>query len=189
MCVFVADLNEYIDTLEQSLEKKKAELSSMNEEIEELNSTVSACMCVCVCVCARVCVRACGKVILLSHLQVEALKADTEEKEGMVLVEGGAMERIRRASELALTEMKLMGAQVVEEQKRRKEAERLVQHSVSEMQAARRQSAIMKGSTVDQKQLSEALAEIETLNNQLAELQSKHKEEVRGVGVVWCHWR
>lgn len=118
-------------------------------------------------------------------MQVEALKADAVEKEGMVLVEGGAMERIRRASELALTEMKLMGAQVVEEQKRRKEAERLVQHSVSEMQAARRQSAIMKGSTVDQKQLSDALTEIESLSNQLAELKSKHKEEVR-VGQGWC---
>lgn len=109
---------------------------------------------------------------------MEGLREDAFEKEGMVLVEGGAMERIRRASELALTEMQLMGAQVVEEQKRRKEAERLVQHSVSEMQAARRQSAIMKGNTADQKQLSEALAEIERLSNQLAELKSKHKEEV-----------
>lgn len=114
-------------------------------------------------------------------VQVEALRADAVEKEGMVLVEEDAMERIRRASELALTEMKMMGTQLEEEQKRRKEAERLMQHSVGEMQAARRQSAIMMSSAVDQKQLSEAMAEIEALNSQLAVLKSKHREEV-GVG-------
>ena len=57
MCVGVfADLNEYVDSLEQSLEKQRAELSSKNEEIEELNSMVRACISVCVHVCVCVCV-------------------------------------------------------------------------------------------------------------------------------------
>ena len=99
----------------------------------------------------------------------------------MVMIEADAMDRIRKASELALEEMKAMSTQLEEERARRIEVERLAQHSVNEMQAARRQSAILMSGAVDQQQLLQALSDIEALNTKLAEAKSQHKEEVCGV--------
>ena len=97
--------------------------------------------------------------------------------EGRVWMQPDSLDRIRRASELAVEEFRVLNSQFEEEKRKRVAAEKISRQSISEMHAARRQSAILMAPHSEQ-QLSDSLSEIQQLSEKLAMADARHQDEI-----------
>jgi len=99
------------------------------------------------------------------------------------------------ASEMALEEINSLSEKLEMEQKLRREAEHiahqvktvlvvvcfvmlLILQHLTEANALKRQSAIVLSSMIEEQQLTEALLEVESLNNKMAEMEKESKDKI-----------